>query len=157
MFSQTKLRYVKLLFILAKFCWVRQIQIFISIGLSSSNSAPNLKWLFSSELQIVFLITVLSLFVEIRPNSSWICRTPIYVIAARVDGMLCPLAWLSGIGVPGSSTWVRPGGVEFDNYPVEIAEINHPRDPEYISWLFLKPLDQLHRFWFENLADISTH
>ena len=88
------------------------------------------------------------LIVKIRPNFSLICQTPIYVVAARVGGIVMSpnmTVWYRGARLVHLSPTGWSGVWQSQCWNSRNSRIQQ----------FLKPSDQLHRFWFENLSDIN--
>ena len=88
------------------------------------------------------------LIVEIRPNFSLICQTPILCgCGAGGRNVMSPnmTVWYRGARLVHLSPTGWSGVWQSPCWNIRNSRIQQ----------FLKPFDQLHRFWFENLSDIN--
>ena len=119
----------------------------LRLDMSNSNSMI----LLSAPLEyqpLCIYVSLLQCWSERSDQISRYVKLQFYLVAARVDVMLCPLTWLSGIGVPGFVDSSSAGWSGVWQSPCWNSRNSRIQQ-------FLKPFDQLHRFWFENLSDIN--
>ena len=91
---------------------------------------------------------MLSLLSRLDQTSAWYVELQLYVVAARVGG---------NVMSPNMTVWYRGARL------VHLSPTGWSGVWQSPCWnsrnsriqQFLKPFDQLHRFWFENLSDIN--